>query len=327
MSLKSLLKRIIRSRTLNGPLRAMSRRLAATGNRSAELLTTRIPVSGEFRMQYCGQDLRYYAEGDDVVADLLYYGRNPELNELRLFTAFAQHSGTILDVGANTGLYAVLGALAAPTSSIYAFEPHPANFRRLQRNLELNGATNVKALQLAAGERSGEISFTVPADGSISMVSSPVAGFASAFYPEPPKTLSVECVTLDDFVEKQQLGRVDLVKIDVEYFEVEVLSGMRKLIAEQQPILLCEAFVYDFVVAQRPELAGKIDPHHHERMEELLREAGYHFYCVESTGLLRVDTLCHSPERSEFVSTRNRTAQHFLPYSEIEDLVGQLISK
>lgn len=322
--LRRSLKRILASRAINPLVRAGARHASRMCSRVAGFLGRRIPVSGTFRSTYAGVTFDYFAEGDDVVADLLYFDQNPERDEVTLFAGFARRSEVILDVGANTGLYSVVGSRAHPEARIFAFEPHPANFRRLECNLALNHAENVEALAQAVGAASGTVSFTVPADGAISMVSSPVHGFAAAFYPEPPRQITVSSVSLDDFVRERQLDRVDLVKIDVEYYEEEVLAGMVAILDRFSPVLLCEVFVYDFVVENRPELRGQVDPKHHEAIEERLRQAGYSFYAVSETGLVRMETLFCPNHCSDFVFSRVRSKHRFLPYREMDKLCAEL---
>jgi FkbM family methyltransferase len=294
--------------------------------RSAPEWPTRIcPVSGVFEADYCGRRFRFFAEGDDMLADLLYYGFKPEEAELRLFEALARRSRVVLDVGANTGLYSVIGGLTNPQARSFAFEPHPANHARLLRNLELNGLSYVEALPQAVGRECGPLRFSIPADGSVSMIASADPAFAGTFHHGGTKAVEVGCTTLDAFVAERGLERVDLVKLDVEYHEEAVLEGARETLARAGPVLLCEVLVYDFLVARVPEVEGKIDPGHWQRLEHLLGEAGYRFYSIGDRGLLRVDSLYSAPQHDGYLFSKKESARRFLPYQELERAADELL--
>jgi FkbM family methyltransferase len=161
-----------------------------------------------------------------------------EKHELDLFERLAVSSRTVLDVGANIGLYACLAARHAPDGAqIIAFEPVPENLRYLARNLRENGLTGrVQVQPLAVGDRVGEITlFTVEGDVSIGThsVSAHNASGSST-------TLRVPVTTLDAVVARLCAGPVDLLKVDVEGFEGAVLDGARDLLARHHPTLLVE---------------------------------------------------------------------------------------
>jgi len=55
----------------------------------------------------------------------------------------------IMDIGANTGLYAIIAAIENPTAKVYAFEPHPIIFKYLKENIKTNSLDNIAAEQSA----------------------------------------------------------------------------------------------------------------------------------------------------------------------------------
>ncbi|MGA2017852.1 MAG: FkbM family methyltransferase [Opitutaceae bacterium] len=135
---------------------------------------------------------------------------------------------TVLDVGANLGLYTVLlSRLAGPTGRVIAFEPDKHHFALLTRNCALNGCANVEAHNVALGDRSGRLALRKRFfnTGANTLGRPDTRSF--------PSEVEVDVVSLDEFLPAL---RPDLVKIDVQGWEVEVLSGMQRMLADSPHI-------------------------------------------------------------------------------------------
>jgi FkbM family methyltransferase len=191
-------------------------RAAARGTQSAvKAAQSRWPVFGPVDVSFGGARFVMHAGARDLWPTDLYYGNNFEVGEATFFGLAAPHASVIVDVGANCGTYSLLASKRNPSARIFAFEPLPANYDALVRNLELNGATNVDAHRAAVGPEPGKVAFTVPADGGMSDVASVVGAFSEAHYGIPYRPIEVEQVTLDGFLGSRG-ARSDLLKIDVE---------------------------------------------------------------------------------------------------------------
>jgi FkbM family methyltransferase len=128
----------------------------------------------------------------------------------------------ILDIGANLGLYSVLMArLAGPTGRVIGFEPDPELFASLQDNARLNGV-QVEAHNLALGAAPGELTLHK------SIINSGDNHLGSPGNPLFRRAVMTRVVRLDNLL--PQLA-VDLIKIDVQGWELEVLRGMRATLA------------------------------------------------------------------------------------------------
>src|SRR6185369_10140974 len=78
--------------------------------------------------------------------------------ETRLFKREIKPGQTVLDIGANIGYYTLIAAkLVGPTGKVYAFEPDPANFRLLKKNVEGNGHTNVVLVDCAVSDKDQKV--------------------------------------------------------------------------------------------------------------------------------------------------------------------------
>ncbi|MCZ4343147.1 FkbM family methyltransferase [Sphingomonadaceae bacterium G21617-S1] len=126
------------------------------------------------------------------------------LHALRAWELFA-------DVGANVGAYTVLASGGVGAASI-AVEPVPSTFASLQANLRLNNLTNVTALNCGLASIDGEIRFTTSLDCMNRVAREDDCG----------PTQIVPVTTIDKICE----DRVpDIIKIDVEGYELPVLKG------------------------------------------------------------------------------------------------------
>ncbi len=128
-----------------------------------------------------------------------------------------RYGWTVLDIGANVGLYAVQSARRGAV--VYAFEPSRASYERLVYNVIDNGLSGrVTTSNCALGSRPGR--GVVVSDGLTIHGQVQPIGDRSRQVPT-----AVEMTTLDRLVWRFGLARIDLMKIDVEGAEVEVLGG------------------------------------------------------------------------------------------------------
>ena len=219
------------NRLLVRPLRAISRILPAG--------LSRVPVCGlvEFGLPD-GRRLSMFSNGLDPIAGRLFWkglgGYEPHITGL--IPGLCRNAGTVIDVGANTGFLSLLLACAAgPHAKVFAFEPVPRIFGALKKNIAMNGLGNCTAINSAVGDTDGDIEFYIPRVRPFPQSASLTPGFRPDC-----ETVKVGCVTLDGFAQKNGLGRIGLVKIDVEAASARVLAGMRKTLERDKPAVLCE---------------------------------------------------------------------------------------
>ena len=159
---------------------------------------------------------------DVIDFNLLYEGRHDgaisDLIKSRL-----PAGGTLWDVGANVGAISLPIAAASPSVRVEAFEPSPPVRARLGANLALNPrlSSRVHVHACALSDRSGETNFYVSSETG----NSGVGGlFAAGNRALTPTTVAVK--RADDLIKAGEVLAPDVVKIDVEGFELEVLQGM-----------------------------------------------------------------------------------------------------
>lgn len=182
-----------------------------------------------------GARMRLYA--DDRLSKLIY-SEDFEWQERRFLKTFLRPGDVFVDVGANIGLYAVIaGHRVGDQGRVYALEPSARPFRRLLVNVALNRLANVECVQLALSDRAEQVAISTSLDGhdAWNSLSRPVAG--SMFTEE-----IIDCVRWDNFARERHLvGRVVMMKIDVEGWEQHVLRGGAETFArDDAPILQVE---------------------------------------------------------------------------------------
>lgn len=167
-----------------------------------------------------------------------------------LWQALAKRSDVILDVGANTGVYTLLAKSANPNVKVYSFEPVRNTFKILQENIALNNCTDVTLINDAVSDKEGEAEFYDMKD-SILYEASLEKAHVDALKHDRSRFTSykVKIVSLANVIEEYKIGKVDLLKVDVETHEPPVIAGMGEYLKKYQPILLIEILNED--VAQR----------------------------------------------------------------------------
>ena len=138
-----------------------------------------------------------------------------DYNNMKLVQSLLHTLPTFIDIGANIGAYTLI-ASENPAATVAAFEPIPAAFAKLRRNLALNGRDQVQAINAAVSARPGVLRMTCDGASTINHVVD--ADDA------PAATVDVDVTTLDTVCAR--LGLVpSVIKIDVEGHEMQVLEG------------------------------------------------------------------------------------------------------
>lgn len=272
---KAVLKKIRASQPLNyvtsSTLRAASYALGV----QPEFLVKHLPKVGLVKRRLPnGKNLMLTGRGDDWISNQVFWrgwrGYEPEM--CSLFYDFASNARITLDVGAHVGFYALLAGHANSAASVFAFEPVPATFERLARNLSLNSLSNVTLMQCAVGNSDAIVPF-YKGDQEIPCS----AGSSFEFYKPwagEMLTIQVTSVSGDRFLEARGLSGLDLVKIDTESTEPMVIEGMVNSIRRDLPNIFCEV-----LPGFRTE----------QQIEDLLKPIGYRFYVLTASGPVHRD--------------------------------------
>jgi FkbM family methyltransferase len=164
----------------------------------------------------------YLDPTDEVMTPTILVIGNWETAETSWFLRIVKPGDTVVDAGANTGYYTLIGSrLVGDKGKVYAFEPEPANFELLQKNVRLNGLSNVVLERKALSNHHGTLKLFI-ADKN--------KGDHRIYQPEGESrpSIDVEAVRLDEyFKDKQRV--IDFLKMDTQGAEGLILEGMTGL--------------------------------------------------------------------------------------------------
>jgi FkbM family methyltransferase len=207
----------------------------------------------------CGPPLKMLSIGDDHVVDIYRASGSFEPASLMIWFHLAKQSSYAIDVGAYTGIYALVAAGANGNIKVVAVEPTKQTFSRLCLNIQINGfRMQIAPFHLAAGDRVGNC-LLINHDADIYTLGSGSSVLASGdvpvSYSEEVKMLPLDnlpALAASDahltVFELPQIGP-DMVKIDVEGYELGVLAGMRQVIKNSLPIFIIECLALDRLMA------------------------------------------------------------------------------
>ena len=157
--------------------------------------------------------------------------------EIEFWRNGVQAGMTVIDVGANAGVYTFSAAQrVGSTGLVLAIEPFSQCVAYLNETCRVNQLDWVKVCSGAASDRNGKAKLSLSSASELNELISEEDGQtrnASSFE-------EVECFTLDSLIEKYGVSRVDFLKIDAEGHELQVLKGSDRLLNEFAPIILYE---------------------------------------------------------------------------------------
>ena len=157
-----------------------------------------------------------------------------------LFMRLVKGAQTVLDVGANSGLYAILAALTEPRCSVISFEPLPEALKCLRANLRANQLeARVTVVEAAAGSSQGQMDLFIP-ENKFGEVLETSASLVREFRPKHSNIIKVRVETLDDYVAANCKSRVSILRADVEGAEHQVLQGATEILKNHRPLVFVE---------------------------------------------------------------------------------------
>ena len=139
---------------------------------------------------------------------------------------FGLSCGVIFDVGAHIGITALHFSNAFPEAKVHAFEPGSRNFDHMSANL--SGKPDIQRHKFAIGAEPGEAILLIEPDHPSMARIGEGQG--------PTEVVKVE--TLDHFCRAHGIDAVAILKIDVEGFEMNVLTGAEQLLSESRVALV-----------------------------------------------------------------------------------------
>jgi len=188
------------------------------------------PTGSDRTFEY--QGIKLSLDIHDYVSHYLYFGFKDRSHEKLM--SLVKAGDTVLDVGTNYGSTILQFAkIITENGRAYGFEPDPVNFAICVKNLGLNNFHHISVENIGLGREEGELTLVVNTESNRGMnrVGVPVGG---------QEWHKVEMCRLDKWVQQNEIDKIDLIKIDVEGFEMEVLSGAARVLQMFSPDLFIE---------------------------------------------------------------------------------------
>lgn len=180
---------------------------------------------------------------------------------LQALTANTKDSGidsVFCDIGANIGQHSLFMSQFA--DHVLAFEPYGPVREKLQFHIELNQIMNIAVHPVGLSQQAETLPFFAPTGRNQGIGSFDAATISKG----NKETGHLQLVKGDDFLESQHLPPLTLVKIDVEGFEKNVLSGLRETLAKDRPVLVTEiTYGNALSFASLNELLSLLPPDYH----------------------------------------------------------------
>ncbi|HWK44963.1 MAG TPA: FkbM family methyltransferase [Stellaceae bacterium] len=145
----------------------------------------------------------------------------------------------VLDIGGHAGQFAKLFAGLAPRGRVYSFEPGGYARSILSTVIRFSRLGNVTVVPTGLGDRAGEAVLSVPIkrSGSLGFGLSHLGGGETG---RALRTETVAIDTVDAFINRAGIRRVDFIKADIEGWELRMLTGAAATLARFKPPLLLE---------------------------------------------------------------------------------------
>lgn len=142
-----------------------------------------------------------------------------------LMRTWLKKGSIFIDGGANVGTVTLYAA--AQGASVHSFEPTPDTWRMLAANTYLNGLEEwVFPNKLAISSSHHYLPFFVAIDEYSCINSFKLSPITQG----KQKKIVVECVTLDSYCKEHKIDKIDILKLDIEGYELDALRGAKKLL-------------------------------------------------------------------------------------------------
>jgi FkbM family methyltransferase len=181
--------------------------------------------------------------GAEIAVDLwqmmqqrMFYFRVWEPNISCLVEEILHEGEVFVDLGSNVGYFTLLAAkLVGPSGTVISVEAMPSSFAGLMVNVGRNAVTNVRALNCAAADLEGELPIYQGAfrnSGTVTTAAAAGRPFAGC----------VPALPLDKMLTSEEMGRLSLIKIDIEGGELPVLQRLLTTLDSYSPRMqiICE---------------------------------------------------------------------------------------
>jgi len=179
---------------------------------------------------------------------------------MKLWIELCKDATCIVDVGAHIGLYTLVAKTINENATVHSFEPIERIYNKLTENLELNNF-QVHHARIALSDKDG-VAYINDTDGEALSLD------CSLNYNEESSNsglIQIQTNKLSTIIEKQNMQRIDVMKIDVEGHEVQLLDGMGNYLKSYKPTMIIEI----------------VDENNGKQIFEMIKDCNYLFFNID----------------------------------------------
>lgn len=266
-------------------------------------LYTDLKFKGAFTVPVANTSFQIIHEETTIENEIFWngLGNSWEHDTIWIWEILVKDAKTIVDIGANTGVYSLMARAINKTADIYAFEPVERTNKLFAANVALN-KFNVNIEKIALSNVNGSQVFYDTINSTQT---------SASLNPDKLKNnddskagiieYEVKTMRLDSYVEEKGIGKIDLIKIDIEMHEPEALEGYAEHIQKHKPNIVVEVLTDDL---------GK-------RVHDAVRACNYNIYHLSDKGKMKkVETLKRVDNLWNYLLCDDATAARLAPYIE-----------
>jgi FkbM family methyltransferase len=190
--------------------------------------------------------------------------------EIELLKKIIKPGDHILDIGANIGFYAkLLSQFATGKGKVYCFEPDSQNFKYLQQNTK--DIANIELFNKAVSDKTDVIKVYKSKLLNVDHRTYPVNNYDSVE--------EITSVSIDELIKVQTIAKVNVIKIDIQGFELTAFGGMKHLLSSSTDLkIIAEYWPHGFKRAGTSAIA----------FYDFFNELGYSFYLIDNNTLNKI---------------------------------------
>jgi len=186
--------------------------------------------------------------------------------EIELLRKIIKPGDSILDIG----FYAkILSSFTGETGKVYCFEPDSTNFKYLKNNTQ--GINNIVLFNNAVSDKADILKVYKSKLLNVDHRTYPVNNYDTVE--------EIASVSIDDLLKNQSIAKVDVIKIDIQGYELTAFNGMKDLLSSNQHLkIIAEYWPHGF------KRAGTSAIEFYNFFDEL----GYKFYLIDDNTLTKI---------------------------------------
>jgi FkbM family methyltransferase len=229
--------------------------------------------------------LRIKADLEDWIQQNIFFTGVYDSKSVKFVKKTLSEGDTFLDIGANIGCFTLVGSQKVGRSGrVIAFEPVDFVSKKLENNIFLNKLDNVTIVRKAVYEKDTHIKLHLARQENLGMSS------IQRHDSESGEIINVEAISLDEYLRKENINEVKIIKIDIEGAELPALKGMDNILSRLKPVLMVEVSP-DVTKSSKERL----------RVFDLLYQKNYERFIIQNDGKLRPPNDQELNDHSNFV--------------------------